>query len=107
MKVIRFNTPKGQFQIDLKLVAENRADYYCDKINESDEYSEEVNYVLNDDFEGIDWLINNTDFEDWKAHAIKINDLVNVTDDDFWCDCDGFEIIDFKNIEVKEPKEIN
>lgn len=97
MKIIKFDTPKGQFQIPLQKVAENRADYY---VVEKDgyekngkEYQEEVDWVMEDDFEGIDWLINNSNFEDWTESAIKLNDEVNVDEDDFWCSSDGFEII--------------
>ena len=42
----------------------------------------------------IDWLINNTDWDDWENIAVKINDKVKVTDDDFWCSSDDFTIID-------------
>ena len=97
MKVIKFNTPKGQFTIPLKNVAEHRADYYAVEVDGHEkgsvEYKEEVDWVMNDDFEAIDWLLNNTDFEDWESVTEKINDKINVTEDDFWCDSDNFEII--------------
>lgn len=98
MKVIKCNTPNGQFQIPLKLVAENRADYYAIEVdgNEkgSQEWQEEVDWVMKDDFEGIDWLLNNTNWEDWQDSATKLNDKVKVTDDDFWCSSDDFEIVE-------------
>lgn len=98
MKVIKCNTPNGQFQIPLKLVAENRADYYAVEVdgNEkgSQEWQEEVDWVMKDDFEGIDWLINNSNWEDWQDSATKLNDKVKVTDDDFWCSSDDFEIVE-------------
>lgn len=98
MKVIKCNTPNGQFQIPLKLVAENRADYYAVEVdgNEkgSQEWQEEVNWVMKDDFEGIDWLLNNTNWEDWQDSATKLNGKVKVTDDDFWCSSDDFEIVE-------------
>jgi len=94
MKVIRFDTPTGQFQIPLMKVAENRADYYAsDDGKGSKEYSEEIEWVMEDDYEGVDWLINNTNFEDWEGIATKLNDEVNVTEEDFWCSSDGFEIV--------------
>ena len=55
---------------------------------------EEVDFVMEDDFEGIDWLINNTDWDEWENQATKVNEKVNVTDDDFWHSSDGFEIIE-------------
>lgn len=97
MKVIKCNTPNGQFQIPLKLVAENRANYYAKKDGVeigSQDYKEEVDWVMEDDFEGIDWLLNNTNWEDWQDSVTKLNDKVQVTDDDFWCSGDDFEIIE-------------
>ena len=97
MKVIRFDTPTGQFQIPLQKVAEHRADYYVVEKEglpkDSEYYLQEVSWVMDDDFEGIDWLINNSDFEDWTDSATKLNDEVNVTEDDFWCDSDYFVIV--------------
>lgn len=90
MKIIIIDTPKGRYTLPLKLVAENRADYYYSKGTE--DYKEEVEFVMEDDFEGIDWLLNNTNYEDWGKSLTKLNDDVNVTDEDFWSSSDGFEI---------------
>lgn len=98
-RVILFDTPKGQCSIPLKIVAEQRADYYACEVNGhekgSTEWQEEVGWVMKDDFEGIDWLLNNTNFEDWQESGLvaQVNDSVNVTDEDFWCSSDGFEIV--------------
>ena len=73
MKVIVIDTPKGQYTLPLIKV--------------------EIDFIMDDDYEGIDWLINNSDWEDWKDVVLKINDKVNVTDDDFWTSSDGFEIV--------------
>jgi|LakMenEpi03Aug12_release.lakeMendotaPanAssembly.Ray.scaffolds.fasta_scaffold87418_7 hypothetical protein len=98
MKVIIINTPKGQYQIPLQIVAEERANYYACEVDghekNSDEWQEEVDWVMNDDYEAIDWLLNNYEWEDWLDSAEKINDKVNVTDDDFWSSSDDFEIKD-------------
>lgn len=96
-KVIRFNTPKGQYEIPLIKVAENRAQYYADEENfnsDSQEWDDEISLVMEDDFEGIDWLINNTDFEDWEDIAVKINEDVKISEEDFWTSSDDFEIIE-------------
>ena len=95
MKVITINTPKGQYQLDLKTVAEDRAEYYSEKDDferDSMEWNEEVDYVLGDTFEGIDWLINNSDWDDWEPILKKSSDDVHTTDEDFWFDSDNFEI---------------
>lgn len=98
MKAIKCNTPKGQFLIPLKLVAENRADYYAVEVdgNEkgSQEWKEEVDWVMRDDFEGIDWLLNNTDWNDWENSIIKLNDNIKVTEDDFWSSSEDFTIVE-------------
>jgi len=97
MKYIRINTPKGQYDIELKKIAEDRANYYSTVDGYdigSEEYQDEVNFVMDDDFEGIDWLLNNTNWSDWSQTAIKINDKVLVTDDDFFTSSDDCEIID-------------
>ena len=94
MIVIKMNTPDGQYTIPLVKVAEHRADYYCDKLKESAEHSANVNYVMTDDFEGIDWILNNTDYEDWENDTTKINSDVKVTMEDFWCSSDDFEIVE-------------
>jgi len=98
MKVIIINTPKGQYQIPLQIVAEERANYYAYEVDghekNSDEWQEEVDWVMNDNYEAIDWLLNNYEWEDWSDSAEKINDKINVTDCDFWSSSDDFEIKD-------------
>ena len=53
MKVIRFDTPTGQFQIPLQKVAEHRADYYVVEKEglpkDSEYYLQEVSWVMDDD----------------------------------------------------------
>lgn len=98
MKKIRIDTSKGQYLLPLYLVAEDRANYYSIEVdgNEKDsiEYKKEVSYAMNDDFEAIDWLLNNSDWVDWKGLSTPLNESVNVTDDDFWCSSENFEIVD-------------
>ena len=98
MKVIRINTPEGQFEIDLETVAEDRAEYYAEKNNHSEdsmEWMEDVETVMDCNYEGIDWIINNSEWEDWEPLANKINDEVHdLTDEDFWSSSDNFEITD-------------
>lgn len=96
MEQIICNTPKGQYSIPLRKVAEHRADYYACEVDghekNSTEWQKEVDLVMEDDYEGIDWILNNSDWEDWKGISTKINDDVNVTDDDFWTCSGDFEI---------------
>jgi len=98
MKVILINTPKGQYHLPLRYVAEHRANYYaCEVDGEqagSDEWQSEVDWVMDDDYEAIDWLINNTDWVDWELRAKKINNRVKVSEDDFWRYSSDFDIVD-------------
>lgn len=95
-KVIRINTPKGQYDLDLMLIAQDRAKYYANKegFKEfSEEWQDEIDFVMEDDFEGIDWLVNNHNWEDFEKEAVKINSKVFVTDEDFWTSSEDFEIL--------------
>lgn len=89
------DTPKGQYELPLSVVAENRTEYYSKKDGfekDSKDWKEEIDFVMNDNYEGKDWLLNNMDWDDVKDRATKINDKVNVTDDDFWTSSDNVEI---------------
>lgn len=90
MKIIVVNTPKGQYSVPLKIVVENRSDYYCSERNE--DWKEEYDWVMRDDYEGVDWLINNMNWEDVEKFSTKLNDKVLVTDQDFWTSTEDFEI---------------
>ncbi|WP_338813268.1 hypothetical protein V9L05_18150 [Bernardetia sp. Wsw4-3y2] len=92
MKVIIINTSTGQYSLPLDLVAKHRANYYVGEANrESKEYADEVAYAMKDSYEGIDWIINNSDWSDWEESATKINDEVKLTEE-FWTCSDDFEI---------------
>jgi len=96
MKVILINTPKGQYHLPLLLIAEDRANYYASKggyLPDAQDYIDDVSLVMNDSYEGIDWLINNFNWEDWELLASKVNDDVKVSEDDFWTSSDDFEIV--------------
>jgi len=94
MKVIKMNTPDGQYTLPLVKVAEHRANEYYDPNLKGMQWDEEVAYVMEDDFEGIDWLVNNTNYKDWEEQTTKLNSDVKVTMDDFWCSSEDFEIVE-------------
>lgn len=69
IKVIKLTFEDGtNWIIPLKFVAEIRADYYL--ANKKDfnikDYNEEIKYIMNSDYEGIDWLQNNMNFKDFE-----------------------------------------
>lgn len=82
MKIIKFATPKGECYVPLKTIAEHRAKHYAEG-NEK-RFEEEVNYVLTDSYEGIDWMSNNMDLEDFEKDIVVLNDKCLVTDEDGW-----------------------
>lgn len=76
-KYITIQDGQRQYKVPLSVVAENRTDYYASKDKfhkDSIKYIEEYNYVMNDDFEGIDWLQNNMDWDEFKKHLTPTPD---------------------------------
>lgn len=91
MKVIELTFEDGKkWQIPLKFVAEHRANYYQDK--DGSNYDEEVKFVIEDDYEGEDWLKNNMNYEDFKS-VLKIIKAENEEKD--WCNAES-EIIEIE-----------
>lgn len=70
MKVIEITTEKAVYHLPLEFVAKHRAEYY-----KEDGFDEEVEFVMNDNYEGTDWMKNNMDFEDFEEALIKVKDL--------------------------------
>ena len=67
-------------------MARHRTEFYSkgDDFNEGDEeWREEFDYVMNDSFEGIDWLANNMDWDDVKPHAIQMPSANTNYEDEF------------------------
>lgn len=69
-KVIQITTEKAVYNLPLRFVAEHRAEHY-----KEEDYDEEVEYVMGDHYEGIDWLQNNMDYEDFEKALVKVKDL--------------------------------
>jgi len=92
---IIIDTPKGQYELPIDVVATDRTEYYAGKegFEEGDEeWENEMDLVRYGSFEAIDWLLNNMDWEDVEEKATKINDTVKVTEDDFWTDSNHFKL---------------
>jgi len=76
MKIIELSFEDGEkWQIPLEFVAKHRADYYKNKAkieeDNSFSYKNEIDFVMEDNYEGHDWLQNNMDFEDFE-NVVKI-----------------------------------
>lgn len=96
---VLIDTPKGQYKLSARLVAEQRADYYACFVDGhakgSEEWVKEVKHALVDNRDELsEWLLNNSDWEDWEAFAEKVNDTVNVSENDFWTSYDGIGCIE-------------
>lgn len=94
MKVIKINTPDGQYTLPLIKVAERRASEYVNKKTHPKEWAVEVDHIMNVTSKGINWLILHTQYEDWEDETTKLNDDVKVSMEDFWSDSDDFEVVD-------------
>jgi len=70
MKQIRIEMEDGsKWDVPLNIVAENKANYYCESIAE---FEREKTLVMNVESEGIDWLQNNMDWDDVKSVAVRV-----------------------------------
>lgn len=73
MKMIEIRFEDNEiWQISLEFIANHRADYYQEKDEDDFNRIDEVNYVMEDDYEGIDWFSNNMYYEDFSSQLIKI-----------------------------------
>ena len=58
------------WHIPLEVIAKNRADFYADDPDSS--FDEEMAYVMEDDYEGPDWFVNNMNWSDVSAVAVLV-----------------------------------
>lgn len=71
-KYLVFQFPYGErWGLPLEEVAKSRAEYYA-KVDKDTTYQEEFDYVLNDDYEAVDWYKNNTDPEDFTGKFVQL-----------------------------------
>jgi hypothetical protein len=80
MKMIEINDNGHVWHVPLLKVAEHRADHYADDPDSTRQ--EEIDFVMSDDFEGIDWFANNMNFSEVAEFAKKIV-TPEVTEPDF------------------------
>jgi len=95
MKYIEMTTPRGKYRLPLKVVATNRAEYYAENDGfdkGTNEWNEEIDFIMNDTYEGIDWLCNNMDYEDVESFLEKIDEPEE--NNEWWFDSDNFNIVE-------------
>ncbi len=106
MKVIRINMSDGKYDVPLEFVAKHRGEIFAKKDADDGEGTfeqnliDEIEYIMNDDFEGIDWLSNNMNWSDVKDVAKKVEDQSEADLDNEFCNADK-EIVDY-NIGMQE-----
>lgn len=71
-KYLRITMPDGsKYDVPAKIIAENRAKYYAD-IDPDTTYEEEYEFTMTDSYELKDWAANNMNWDEVKAHAVKV-----------------------------------
>lgn len=88
MKYIRVEMPDlSKWDIPAELIANIRAKYYADREGkESKEkynkvFKEEYKIAMKDDYELIDWLSNNTNWDEVKDVAKKVSEIKLANED--------------------------
>ena len=89
-KVIEIRKAGFVWNIDLDVVAKNRAEHYKDESETS--YDEEYKYTMEDDYEGIDWYLNNMDWDMIPVENKRLVKSPNVKEPDDIDDDVEFEI---------------
>lgn len=81
-KVIEVKQAGYTWHIPLRQIAKHRAEYYLNKHSDETTYDEEVQHVMEDDFEGVDWFQNNMNLSDLPCppRITKTPDNVGVLD---------------------------
>lgn len=60
------------FAVPVSVIAKNKADYYVKKIKNSN-WKEEYDFMMNNEYNIVDWASNNMDWEDVAEHAVLID----------------------------------
>lgn len=59
------------WEVPLSAIADHRAKYYAARDKDTT-YQDEFDFVMEDDFEGLDWFFNNMDWSDVAAKATLV-----------------------------------
>lgn len=85
MKVIELEQRGYVWQIPLEFVAQNRANHYEEE--NSKDWIQEIAWVMDDDYEAVDWFRNNMDWIDVADVAKLVKRPANPEEPDFMEDC--------------------
>jgi hypothetical protein len=84
-KMLRVTMPDGsKWDVPAKLIAENRARHYADKTDDrrGDDYREEFDLAMGDEFTLKDWAAGDMNWEDVAAEA-RLVDPPDMTPDQY------------------------
>lgn len=88
-----------KWEIPLRFIAEHRAKYYQKRAEAKGEedfnLEEEIDFIMNDSYEGIDWASNNMDWDDVMGVAEKVEDANPNDHSNQWCNAEK-EIVEVK-----------
>jgi hypothetical protein len=91
-KRIKIEFNNGEiYYLDATIVAKERVDYYTEVYGykkDSPEWTEEYEYLLNNDNELLDWIENNMDWSDIKNQVYKLGDQIPYNYDDEFCNAE-------------------
>lgn len=73
----------GSYTIPVEFIAENRADYYCERDPDAN-HIEEMEYALADEFELIEWAQNNLNWVDVEDVATFLPQIIEFDLDALW-----------------------
>lgn len=79
MKMIEISDKGHVWHVPLRRIAEHRANFY--KNDPDTTRQKEIDFVMGDDFEGLDWLANNMNFEDYEDVAILVKSPAKIKPD--------------------------
>lgn len=86
--VIKFKNGEN-YEIPALVIAENRAKYYAEVDGydlESQEYYDEIDFTLSDQYEIMDWMHNNMDWVDLEDYAVLVEvEKEEIDRDKEWC----------------------
>lgn len=68
MKVLTISDSGYMWHVPLSAIAKHRAEYYA-RVDKDTTFAAEFDFVMEDDFEGVDWYENNMDFINIKDQA--------------------------------------
>jgi hypothetical protein len=96
MKTLTFKTADVLYSIPLINIDRCRSNSICETNGyekDSLEYKDAFKQHLNDVYDHIDWIINNTDFEYWKSVLFRFVDKSVTIDKEIWYNKENFSIV--------------